>query len=624
MIRRKSCDSRTRRPTSPLRPRLGVEPLEDRQLLSAVTWTIDQSQSSLSLAVPDQDVTFGTTTANVKIRNQIGGNSGPWNVGNTAPISGSISTNYVDDASIEFLANQANILGVNSGSYQPDPALYTGGVVNPDGTASGGSFSGTGTAPAVFGARVRATVVFTLDAAFASFYNVSYDTLSGVLPIASGNFAANSMDVGIKHALIAADGISIPLIGQPIADAISSIDAVMSPNGAAGGTITHTGALARRLTLPISLNLSVPIDEDPTHNLIATATGTIVADATLEPPPSVSVVGTNLFYKGSTRFNVTNNNLPGFSDDNAIAPDKTAYLPGIGVATYSTVSNYSRGINGVMVDLTSGHGAITADDFTFKVGNNNSPSLWGAATAPTAVTTRVGAGTGGSDRVELLWANNAIQKQWLEVIVEGNDALGGFNTNTGLASSYVFLFGHALGDTGTGNTATAFVVNSTDEQSARNNPKSVLGTPALITDVNDFNRDGNVNATDQQIPRNNSTSALTTALKVLNVGGGGPFAPSVDVPSSNPAGGLLPSSAGAIDDGLATALTFRAQTGQSPPAAAATIVISAASSLALPRVESSPSDAAFEGNSDAAAPLWTDDVFDDELFEVLAQGTEFL
>ena len=188
------------------------------------------------------------------------------------------------------------------------------------------------------------------------------------------------------------------------------------------------------------------------------------------------------------------------------------------------MSSYSRGINGLMVDVAGTHGAITANEFTFKVGNNNSPSTWAAATAPTNVTTRSGAGTSGSDRVELMWANNAIQKQWLEVIVEGNDATGGFNTNTGLASSYVFYFGNALGDAGVSD-PTTFLVSGADEQSARNNPKSTLGTPALITDINDFNRDGNVNTTDQQIPRNNTTNAITTALKFLTVGAGGPFAP---------------------------------------------------------------------------------------------------
>ena len=131
------------------------------------------------------------------------------------------------------------------------------------------------------------------------------------------------------------------------------------------------------------------------------------------------VVGRDLFYHGSTRYDTTGNPqtpLP-FSDDNAIATDKSAYLPGSGTATIANVSSYDRGINGIMVDLLGGgsHTAITAanilDDFTFKVGNNNSPATWAAAPNPTTVTVRAGAGVSGSDRVELIWPDGAITEK---------------------------------------------------------------------------------------------------------------------------------------------------------------------------------------------------------------------
>ena len=57
-----------------------------------------------------------------------------------------------------------------------------------------------------------------------------------------------------------------------------------------------------------------------------------------------------------------------------------------------------EGINGIMVDLPGGgsHASITQanilDDFTFKVGNNNSPSSWAAAPNPTTVMVPRGAG----------------------------------------------------------------------------------------------------------------------------------------------------------------------------------------------------------------------------------------
>jgi hypothetical protein len=256
-----------------------------------------------------------------------------------------------------------------------------------------------------------------------------------------------------------------------------------------------------------------------------------------------------LFYKGSAKWDVTNGAT--FSDDNAIAPDKTAYLPGSGTSAFSAVSSYSKGINGLMVDISGMHGDITASDFIFKVGNDNSPSLWATAPAPTTVTTRAGAGAGGSDRVELLWDDGAIQKQWLEVVVKGNDALGGSNANTGLPSSSVFYFGSAIGDSGAGNSG-AFQTTSADEINARNNPNTFTATRS---DVNDFNRDGSVNSSDQIIARNNPTN-LGNQLRFLVVGAGGPFAPSAAplTASATPAAAINPTTATGADAGIASAL----------------------------------------------------------------------
>src|SRR5206468_7113130 len=50
----------------------------------------------------------------------------------------------------------------------------------------------------------------------------------------------------------------------------------------------------------------------------------------------------------------------------------------------------------------------TASDFDFKVGNDSNPGGWGAATVPTSITMRPGAGVNGSARVTILWANNEI------------------------------------------------------------------------------------------------------------------------------------------------------------------------------------------------------------------------
>src|SRR5262249_1963977 len=145
---------------------------------------------------------------------------------------------------------------------------------------------------------------------------------------------------------------------------------------------------------------------------------------------------------------------------------KSAYLPGAGTANFGNYTSYSRGINGIMIDLLGdgAHTSITLEnilnDFTFKVGgggagSNTSVGTWVNAPLPISVTVRTGMtpeanGVGtvsGSDRVEIIWADNAIQQKWLEVIVK--------NTfDTGLRSNDVFLFGNLIGSTGLSNTTT--------------------------------------------------------------------------------------------------------------------------------------------------------------------------
>ena len=104
---------------------------------------------------------------------------------------------------------------------------------------------------------------------------------------------------------------------------------------------------------------------------------------------TAAVVGRYLFYDQS-KFE---GNTAGISasDDAAIATDKTALLSGAGTATIANLSSYSRGINGLMVDIAGAPGSMTVGDFTFKVGANNAPTSWTLAPAPSAFTVRSGA-----------------------------------------------------------------------------------------------------------------------------------------------------------------------------------------------------------------------------------------
>jgi len=126
------------------------------------------------------------------------------------------------------------------------------------------------------------------------------------------------------------------------------------------------------------------------------------------------------------------------SDDNAIAADKSALLPGQ-TATFVNYTNYNRGINGIMLDIDSPPGAPELADFAFNAGIDPNPNNWSTAPVP-SVTVRPGQGVGETDRVTIIWDDYALTDQWLEVIVKA----GG---NTGLPEDYVFYFGNIIGDT---------------------------------------------------------------------------------------------------------------------------------------------------------------------------------
>jgi ELWxxDGT repeat protein len=210
----------------------------------------------------------------------------------------------------------------------------------------------------------------------------------------------------------------------------------------------------------------------------------------MSPTPTAYVAGRHLFYNNSA----FDNRTPGAAaaDDAAIAPDRSAMVPGGGVgAVAANVSTYGRGINGVMIDVDSlppGAG-LTAADFQLFVGNG--PTLT-AAPAPLSVTVRRGAGANGSDRVTLLFADEAIQNTWLRVTVLPT-------ANTGLAAPDVFVFGSLAGDSGTDGR-----VDARDLAAVRR----ALNSAATLTTATDLNRDGRTNALDLAIVRRNLNRAL--------------------------------------------------------------------------------------------------------------------
>jgi hypothetical protein len=147
-----------------------------------------------------------------------------------------------------------------------------------------------------------------------------------------------------------------------------------------------------------------------------------------------------------------------------------------------------------MIDLPRLPGDVTAQDFVFKVGSDNTPSGWAVAPAPTSITRRPGAGAGGADRVTLIWADGAIRNAWLQVTVKAN-------ARTGLAADDTFYFGNLAGDTeGIGTPR----VNALDLAGV----KRALNTNSAVDGRYDVNRDGRVNALDLGAIKQNLNRSL--------------------------------------------------------------------------------------------------------------------
>src|SRR5207253_10192587 len=105
--------------------------------------------------------------------------------------------------------------------------------------------------------------------------------------------------------------------------------------------------------------------------------GTLLDTSTLA---ANAVTARQVFYNNS-KFD-GNNPAANAADDLAIAIDKQALAPGV-LATKANYTSYSRGLNGVMIDIERPADTLSLADFSFRVGNNNTPGTWNApAVAP--------------------------------------------------------------------------------------------------------------------------------------------------------------------------------------------------------------------------------------------------
>ena len=219
---------------------------------------------------------------------------------------------------------------------------------------------------------------------------------------------------------------------------------------------------------------------------------------------SASVEGRHVFYNNSS----FDGNDPdaNASDDLAIS-GKGALLPGL-PATFAHYTSYSKGINGLFIDIADlGSTQLVSSDFGFATGNSSVASDYQPLGIDPAITVRAGAGVNGSDRVTLIFPDGSVTQTWLQVTVKANAA-------TGLAIDDVFYFGNVIGETGNSDDA---AVNLSDVSLARTN-QSGFGSVG-IDSIYDFDRNGRVNLADLSLARTNQSGF--SAVQLITAPGGG-------------------------------------------------------------------------------------------------------
>lgn len=385
-----------------------------------------------------------------------------------------------------------------------------------------GSLTGTLTVTPIDDAETETTETVQLSLATGSTYNIGLPSTAAVT-IADNDQPPASISVAAIDAFATESPVPVTDTAKfRLYRTVNTSDELTVYFSLTGSAVNG----ADYLTLPDSatfvanqtqFNLTVTPIDDPVYEGDESVTLTLLpgagyslapastADATIlddDPIPQPPHVITRLPFYNASAFDGNGASVAD-ADDNAIASDKTALLPGQ-TASFANYTSYTRGLNGIVIDIDDAPGTPTLADFEFARGNDNNPDAWAPVPAPSAFVVRPDAGVGGSTRIMIAWPDNTIANQWLKVTVKANPL------TTGLLANDVFFLGNAPADAG--NSPANAIVNATDQLAPRNNPLD----PAPITNAHDYNRDAKVDAADETAARVNATN-FRNALKLIAV-----------------------------------------------------------------------------------------------------------
>jgi hypothetical protein len=270
------------------------------------------------------------------------------------------------------------------------------------------------------------------------FFVKPFDAIFDVGPVADSSTAANQVNENSPvGTLVGITAIAVePDPGQTVTYTLTDNAGGRFAIHSTTGIVTVAGPIDFETATSHSITIRASSSDGTTSN------ASFVINV-LNVQEFSTITNRKVFYNNAAGFGTNNlNNSPLINPINAIDPSKSALLPG-GTTTLANFTNYSRGLNGIVIDLAgaTNFSSISASSLQFATWSNftlTTPDFV-SITPTVTVSTFAGGGTGGADRVKLVFADNAIQNAWLRITVLAD-------ANTSLATNDVFYFGNARFD----------------------------------------------------------------------------------------------------------------------------------------------------------------------------------
>jgi hypothetical protein len=243
------------------------------------------------------------------------------------------------------------------------------------------------------------------------------------------------------------------------------------------------------------------LDEEVYYIKISGDVGNYYSLDMLLEPQYTQVVGRYIFYNNSYYDTFGNDSSAIHAIDYALQPLRDGQVISAG-----NVSNYSEGINGVVIDIISAEqsNSITADDFELWIGDGSEDG-WQVLDQLPEIAILDGVDGMGADRVVLTWDDGTIVNTWLMIRMLAN-------ANTGLQNDDEFYFCNAIGDVDNDG-----FVDISDVFNIWNNRHTKNKTPLPVGNHYDLNRDGFVDISDIFLAWNNRRT--TSSRKAIGASG---------------------------------------------------------------------------------------------------------